>query len=90
MPNENKSFIATSSEERPEQRLYEVNDLPIQPKCLDPKVELIEPLQKHYPKASSRKLTYLLNVERAWSPMNNRIENYYLNPYRSGWLLRNN
>ena len=90
MSSKHKSFIPMSSDERPQQRLYEVVDLPIQPKRLNPKVELIEPLKKNYPKASPRKLTYLFSVEWAWSPMHNRIDNYYLNPRRTGWLLWNN
>ena len=90
MSTKHTSHIPMSNEDRPQQRLYGVVALSAQPKRLDPKVELNEPLMKNYPKASPRKLTYLCSVEWAWSPMNNRIDNYYLNPRRTGWLLWNN
>ena len=40
MSTKHKSFIPMLSEERPKQRLYEVVELPVQPKHLDPKVKL--------------------------------------------------
>ena len=49
MSTKHNSFIPMSSEDRPQQRLYKVVNLPDQPKRLDPKVELIEPLRKNYP-----------------------------------------
>ena len=90
MSTKHTSFIPMSPDARPQQRLYEVVTLPELPKRLDPKVELDQPLLKNYPKASPRKLTYLFSAEWAWSPMHNRIDNYYLNPRRTGWMLWNN
>ena len=90
MSTKDTSFIPMSSESLPQQRLCEVVNLPDLIKRPDPKVELIQPLLKNYPKASPRKLTYLLSVGWAWSPMHNRIVNYYLDPRRTGWLLWNN
>ena len=90
MSTKHTSFIPMSPNARPQQRLYEVVTLPELPTRLDPKVELDQPLLKNYPKASPRKLTYLFSAEWAWSPMNHRIDNYYLNPRRSEWLLWNN
>ena len=90
MSTKHTSFIPKVPQARPQQTLYEVVNLPELPIRLDPKVELDQPLRKNYPKASPRKLTYLFSVEWAWSPMNNRIDNYYLNPRRTGWLLWNN
>ena len=46
MSTKHNSFIPMSSEDRPQQRLYKVVNLPDQPKWLDPKVELDQPLIK--------------------------------------------
>ena len=78
------SFILMSPELLPRQKLYEVVNVPDLPKGLTPKVDLDEPLQRDRPKASPRKLTFLCSLEWAWSPMHIRIDNYYLNPRRSG------
>ena len=84
MSTKHTSFIPMSSDARPQQRLYEVVNLPELPKRLDPKVEIDQPLLKNYPKASPRELTYLFSVEWAWSLMHNRINNIYLNQRRTG------
>ena len=84
------SFIPMSPELLPQQKFAEVVTLPDLPKGLDPKIEWVEPLLRQPPRSSPRKLTYLFSVEWAWSPMHNRIDNYYLNPRRTGWLLWNN
>ena len=81
---------ASTLDSLPQQRLYEVFTLPDVPKRLDPKRQIDQPLLKNSPKTSPRKLTYLFSVEWAWSPAHNRIDNYYLNPRRKGWLLCNN
>ena len=90
MSTKHTSFIPMAPGLRPQQRLYEVVTLPDLPKGLDPKIEMDQPLLKNPPKTSPRKLTYLFSVEWAWSPMHNRIDNYYINPRRTGWLLWNN
>jgi len=64
--------------------------LPELPQNLDPKLEIDEPLLKNPPKASPRKITFVGSVEWAWSPAHGRIDNYYINPRRTGWLLWNN
>ena len=84
------SFIPMSPELLPRQRLNEVVTIPEIPRGLAPKVDMDKPLQLNRPKALPRKLNFLCSVEWAWSPMHNRIDNYYLNPRRSGWLLWNN
>ena len=84
------SFIPMSPELLPRQKLNEVVTVPELPKGLDPKVALGEPLQRNRPKASPRKINFLCSVEWSWSPMHHRIDNYYLNPRRTGWLLWNN
>ena len=60
------------------------------PHNLDPKIEIDQPLLRNPPKASPRKITFLGSVEWAWSPAHGRIDNYYINPRRTGWLLWNN
>ena len=90
MSTKHTSFIPMAPGLRPQQRLYEVFTLPDVPKRLDPKIQIDQPLLKNPPKISPRKLTYLFSVEWAWSPAHNRIDNYYLNPRRNGWLLWNN
>ena len=90
MSTKHTSFIPMAPSLLPQQRLYEVVTLPKLPKDLDPKIEIDQPLLKNPPKTSPRKLTYLFSVEWAWSPMHNRIDNYYINPRRTGWLLWNN
>ena len=90
MSTKHTSFIPMSPELLPQQKLAEVVSLPELPKGLDPKIEWVEPLLRQPPRSSPRKLTYLFSVEWAWSPMHNRIDNYYLNPRRTGWLLWNN
>ena len=84
------SFIPMSPELLPRQKLNEVVTIPKLPKGLAPKVEWVEPLLRDPPRASPRKLTFLFSVEWSWSPMHHRIDNYYLNPRRTGWLLWNN
>ena len=90
MSSKHTSFIPMSPTQLPRQRLNEVVTIPRMPKRLKPRIELDEPLLRQPPKASPRKLTHLFSVEWAWSPMHNRIDNYYLNPRRTGWLLWNN
>ena len=84
------SFIPMSPDFLPRQKLNEVVTLPKLPEGLAPKVEWVEPLLRDPPRASPRKLTFLFSVEWSWSPMHHRIDNYYLNPRRNGWLLWNN
>ena len=45
---------------------------------------------KKYLKGTPRKLNFVCSVEWAWSPMNNRIANYYINPKPWGWALWDN
>ena len=90
MSTKHTSFIPMAPGLRPQQRLYEVVTLPDLPKGLDPKIEMDQPLLKNPLKTSPRKLTYLFSVEWAWSPMHNRIANYYINPKPWGWAFWDN
>ena len=90
MSTKHTSFIPMSPVQRPQQRLNEVVSIPTLLKGFNPKLEYSEPLRRQPPKGSPRKLTHLFSVEWAWSPMHNRIDNYYLNPRRTDFLLWNN
>ena len=87
MSTKHTSFIPMAPEMRSQQRLKEVVDLPQLPKRLDPKIRMDEPLSRQPSKTSLRKLTYLCSFEWAWSPMHNRIDNYYLKFRRNRWLF---
>ena len=85
------SFIPMSSELRPSQRLNEVVGLPDEPDDLNVLIGWKDPIPyKRFPKGTPRKLTFVCSVEWAWSPMNNRIANYYINPKPWGWVLWDN
>ncbi len=90
MKTNHTSFLPMSSEDLPQQRVNEVVGLPSRPDGLDISVELINSLGKQYPKGSPRKLEFVCSVEWAWSPINNRIDNYYLNPKPKHWMLWSN
>ena len=72
------SFIPMSPEELPQQRVYEVVDLPPTPAGLETKLDWAEPFPDDRPKTTPRKVQFLSAVEWAWSPMHNLIDNYYL------------
>jgi hypothetical protein len=62
-------------------RFCQVVGLPDKPDVLNILIEWKDPITfKHYPRGTPRKLTFVCSVEWAWSPMNNRIANYYINP----------
>ena len=85
------SFIPMTPDVRPKQRLNEVVGLPDKPDDLNVLIEWKDPIKsKHYPKGTPRKLTFVCSVEWAWSPMNNRIANYYINPKPWGWAFWDN
>ena len=74
-----KTFVPMTKDQLPQQRLYEVVDLPERPENLNIQVDWMNPLQKKRPKGSPRKLIYLCGVEWAWSPAHSRMDHYYLN-----------
>jgi len=75
--------------ELPQQRLYEVKGIPPQP--ADFEVQLLNYEQRHsfdrIPQKPTKKSLYVCQVEWAWSPMNNRIDAYYIHKGRTHWLL---
>ena len=80
-PTKHTTFIPMTPHILPKQRLNEVVEIPDKPDDLNVLIHWKDPiLAKNYPKGTPRKLTFVCSVEWAWSPMNNRIANYYLNP----------
>ena len=90
MSYEQNSSIKYLSTERSSKDLNAFAPFPKRPKHLHPEIELNKPLSPRPSTAAPRKRLFLFSVEWAWSPMHNRIDNYYLNPRRTGWLLWNN
>ena len=90
-PTKHTSFVPMTPDARPKQRLNEVVGLPAKPDDMDVFVEWVNPIaSERHPKGTPRKLTFVCSVEWAWSPTNNRIANYYINPKPWGWVLWDN
>ena len=79
MSTKHTSIELISPNIRPQKRPCEAMILPERPQLLEPKIELEEPFLHQTPQASPRKRTFLFSAEWAWSPINNRLNNYYLN-----------
>jgi hypothetical protein len=62
--------------ELPQQRVYIVPDLPLEPESLQSNFG--QAGSNGVPKKMPRGASFLLQAEWAWSPMNNRISNYHL------------
>jgi hypothetical protein len=71
----------------PQQRIHEVVNLPSLPTEAD--VWACDGMYDHEPapKRRPRKLTYLCQVEWAWSPNHVRLQAYHLHRSRSCWYL---
>jgi hypothetical protein len=74
-------------EDLPQQRIHEVVELPERPAEFNFDVGYGCSPEGGLPKAGIRSATFLCQVEWAWSPMNNRVDAYYLHRGRSEWLL---
>lgn len=81
--------LAMSLEDMPRQRIHLVKDLPPRPGNLRVHCDYDgeELPRQHRPVGMPRKMYYLCTVEWSWSPMNSRIDAYYLNWRRPHWLL---
>ena len=80
-PTKHTSCIPMTPDALPKQRLNEVVGLPEKPDDLNVLIQWTNGIgSKKYPKGTPRKLTFVCSVEWAWSPMNNRNANYYINP----------
>jgi len=67
---------------------FEVVEFPPRPKNFYGRVDWIDPLLgKNRPSRKPNKAYYLGTVSWAWSPMNNRIDAYYLTFRNSYWML---
>ena len=90
-PTKHTSFIPMTPNVRPKQRLNEVVEIPDKPDDLNVLIHWKDPiLAKNYPRGTPRKLTFVCSVEWAWSPMSNKIANYYINPKPWGWAFWDN
>ncbi len=90
MATKHTTHIPMVPEDRPEQWINEVTELPERPEGFEIEIAWDGLLSCGYPKGTPRKLTFICSVEWAWSPAHNRIDNYYLNPKRKHCFLWNN
>ena len=79
--------ISMSPDELPQQRIHEVVTLPPKPEPFDCSVGYGQFPKGSLPSSVPRNMTYLAQVEWAWSPMNNRLDAYYLHKGRTHWSL---
>ena len=79
--------IPMSPEALPQQRIHEVVGLPERPEEFDCEVGYGVSPNSEMPKNVPTSWTYLCQVEWAWSPMNNRLDAYYLHRGRTHWSL---
>ena len=83
----NEPHIPMSPDELPQQRIHEVITLPPRPVPFDSTVGYGQFPKGSLPSDVPCDMTYLAQVEWAWSPMNNRIDAYYLHKGRTHWSL---
>jgi hypothetical protein len=79
--------IPMRPEDLPQQRIHEVVGLPGRPAEFNFAVGYGCVSKDSLPEAGISSATFLCQVEWAWSPMNNRIDAYYLHRGRSDWSL---
>ena len=72
----------------PQQRINEVVCLPERPKGFFGQHVFLKPFEAE-PKRGPRKTLFLGTAEWSWSPMNHRIDNYYLSQNKKYWFLWN-
>ena len=90
MKTDHTTPVLMSPDHLPQQRVAAVITVPEKPTGLVIRPWYEQPKWVDAPKRSPRNVELICGAEWAWSPMHNRIDNYYLNPRRSGWLLWNN
>ena len=69
--------------EFPQQKIFEVKDLPSINNSNKLYIDSEEPLQKKRPKINPQKVIFLFSVEWMWSPAHNRVDSYFINIKRS-------
>jgi hypothetical protein len=79
--------IPMSPKELPQQRIHEVVGLPARPTEFNCDVGYGASPKGSLPSNVPHNMKYLAQVEWAWSPMNNRIDAYYLHKGRTHWSL---
>ena len=90
MKTDHTTPVLMSPDHIPQQRVAAVISVPEKPTGLVIRQWYEQPKLLDAPKRSPRNVELICGAEWAWSPMHNRIDNYYLNPRRTGWLLWNN
>ena len=75
--------------EFPQQKIFEVKNLPSINNSNKLYIDSEKPLQKNRPKIKPQKVVFLFSVEWMWSPANNRIDSYFINIKRSRYYLWN-
>ena len=83
----NKPRIPMSPDELPQQRIHEVITLPPRPEPFDCHIGYSQFPKGSLPSSTPSNMTYLAQVEWAWSPMHNRLDAYYLHRGRTHWSL---
>ena len=75
--------------EFPQQKIFEVKNLPSINNSNKLYIDSEKPLQKNRPKIKPQKVVFLFSVEWMWSPAHNRIDSYFINIKRSRYYLWN-
>ena len=73
----------------PQQKIFEVKDLPSINTSNKLYIDNEKPLQKNRPKIKPQKVVFLFSVEWMWSPAHNRIDSYFINIKPSQYYLWN-
>ncbi|MDA9854602.1 hypothetical protein N9C82_01935 [bacterium] len=89
MSTNHTSTTLLSRSERHKQGISTFSKFQKRPKHLLPKIEEDTPLSPQ-PLTAPRNRIYLFSAEWAWSPINNRLNYYFLTPTQTGWQLWNN
>jgi hypothetical protein len=82
-----KPSIPMSPSQLPQQRLHEVVELEPWPFAFEPIAGYGQIPPDILPKRTPRNVTYLCQVEWAWTPINDRLDAYYLHSARAHWIL---
>ena len=75
--------------EFPQQKIFEVKDLPSINNYNKIYIDSEKPLQKNRPKKKPQKVVFLFSVEWMWSPAHSRIDSYFINIKPSRYYLWN-
>ena len=90
MKTDHTTPVLMSPEQLPQQRLAAVISVPEKPERLLILQRYEQAELLNAPQRSPRSVKLICSVEWAWSPMHNRIDNYYLGRRSNRWFLWNN